>query len=415
MGTAMKPLHVNPVRLSQPMGATLAFLGVDKCMPLMHGAQGCASFTKVFLTRHFCDPIAIQTTAVTDISAILDGGGAIIAQAVENITAKVSPELIGLFSTGLTETKGDDLAGAAKSLKLPCVHVNTPDFEGGLESGWAKAVSAMISQLTNPSTFTCKGRIALLPHVGMSALEVEHLKQMIEAFGLEPIVLPDISLSLDGHLGEKQTALSSGGTSVEQIKKLASVEACISIGASMSECAKLLQEKNPAIIHHSFMHLSGLEATDSLVSLLLKISQKEAPSSIKRWRARLQDALLDTHEILGSRKIALIGEGDEIAHYGALLKEAGAILNPVIGANSSENLENLSGFVGDFEDLEKAMDGVDLVIGNSHAKAIASRFHIPWITRGYPHWHRVGAPMRQSILYEGGCMSLFEIANALSH
>jgi nitrogenase molybdenum-iron protein NifN len=397
------------------MGATLAFLGVDKCMPLMHGAQGCASFTKVFLTRHFCDPIAIQTTAVTDISAILDGGGAIIAQAVENITAKVSPELIGLFSTGLTETKGDDLAGAAKSLKLPCVHVNTPDFEGGLESGWAKAVSAMISQLTNPSTFTCKGQIAILPHVGMSALELEHLKEMIEAFGLKPIVLPDISLSLDGHLGEKQTALSSGGTSVEQIKNLASVEVCISIGASMDGCAKVLQEKNPAIAHYSFMHLSGLEATDSLVELLLEISQKEAPSSIKRWRARLQDALLDTHEILGSRKIALIGESDEIAHYGALLKEAGAILNPVIGANSSQNLENLGGFVGDFEDLEKAMDGVDLIIGNSHAMAIASRFHIPWIARGYPHWHRVGAPMKQSILYEGGCMSLFEIANALSH
>ncbi|MDR2635629.1 MAG: hypothetical protein LBC08_02235, partial [Campylobacteraceae bacterium] len=25
------------------MGATLAFLGIKNCMPLMHGAQGCAS------------------------------------------------------------------------------------------------------------------------------------------------------------------------------------------------------------------------------------------------------------------------------------------------------------------------------------------------------------------------------------
>ena len=42
-----KPLQVNPFKLSQPMGATLAFLGVDRCMPLMHGGQGCTSFTKV--------------------------------------------------------------------------------------------------------------------------------------------------------------------------------------------------------------------------------------------------------------------------------------------------------------------------------------------------------------------------------
>ena len=70
-----KPLQVNPFKLSQPMGATLAFLGIDRCMPLMHGGQGCTSFTKVFFTRHFCEPIAIQTSAVTDAIAVLDGGG----------------------------------------------------------------------------------------------------------------------------------------------------------------------------------------------------------------------------------------------------------------------------------------------------------------------------------------------------
>jgi nitrogenase molybdenum-iron protein NifN len=65
-----KPLQVNPFRLTQPMGAALAFLGIDRCMPLMHGGMGCTSFTKVFLTRHFCEPLAIQTTAVTDVTAV---------------------------------------------------------------------------------------------------------------------------------------------------------------------------------------------------------------------------------------------------------------------------------------------------------------------------------------------------------
>ena len=35
-----KPLQVNPIKHSQPMGATLAYLGVKGCMPLMHAAQG---------------------------------------------------------------------------------------------------------------------------------------------------------------------------------------------------------------------------------------------------------------------------------------------------------------------------------------------------------------------------------------
>jgi nitrogenase molybdenum-iron protein NifN len=111
-----KPLQVNPFKLSQPMGATLAFLGVDKCMPLMHGGQGCTSFTKVFFTRHFCEPIAVQTSAVTDAIAVLDGGDYSIVESVKNITRKVTPSLIGLHTTGLPETKGDDVAGVARQI-----------------------------------------------------------------------------------------------------------------------------------------------------------------------------------------------------------------------------------------------------------------------------------------------------------
>ncbi|MGB5868320.1 MAG: nitrogenase component 1, partial [Arcobacteraceae bacterium] len=84
-----KPLQINPIKLSQPMGALLCFLGIKNCMPLMHGAQGCASFSKVFFTRHFNDPIAIQTTAVNDITAVIDGGDYSISEAIKNITKKV--------------------------------------------------------------------------------------------------------------------------------------------------------------------------------------------------------------------------------------------------------------------------------------------------------------------------------------
>ena len=115
----LKPLQINPVKLSQPMGATLAFMGVDNCMPLMHGGQGCTSFTKVYFTRHFCEPIAIQTTAVTDALAVLDGGDYSIVESVKNICKKVSPSLIGLHTTGLPETKGDDMSWIAKQIDFP--------------------------------------------------------------------------------------------------------------------------------------------------------------------------------------------------------------------------------------------------------------------------------------------------------
>src|SRR5512139_2682134 len=268
-GKPAKPLQVNPVRLTQPMGATLAFLGIDRCMPLMHGAQGCTSFTKVYFTRHFCEPIAIQTTAVTDVTAIFDGGDYSIVEAVKNITGKTAPALIGLYSTGLTETKGDDIQRVASQVDSPLVWVNTPDYEGGLESGWALATKATIEQLTEPAATSDDNKMVLLPHVSLQPIEVEKIKAFIASFGFEVLALPDLSTSLDGHLGEKQSAISSGGIRLEEIRNLAKAGLVMSVGESMLPCVQALQRKNPTIRHLHFPHLAGLPATDLMAERLL--------------------------------------------------------------------------------------------------------------------------------------------------
>jgi len=220
-----KPLQVNPHKLSQPMGATMAFLGVDRCMPLMHGAQGCASFTKVMFTRHFCEPIALQTTAVNDVIAVLDGGDYSIVESIKNIHGKVAPELIGLHTTGLTETKGDDIRGIAGKIDVPLVYVNTPDFKGGLESGWTLTTQALIDQLTEPSERIDARKMVLVPHVSLLPIEVEKLRELIESFGFRVVAVPDLSSSLDNHLGEKQASLSSGGVTVAELKQRALAQA----------------------------------------------------------------------------------------------------------------------------------------------------------------------------------------------
>ena len=55
-----KACTVNPLKMSQPIGGALAFMGVDGAMPLLHGSQGCTSFGLVLFVRHFprSDPAA---------------------------------------------------------------------------------------------------------------------------------------------------------------------------------------------------------------------------------------------------------------------------------------------------------------------------------------------------------------------
>jgi len=410
-----KPLQVNPFKLSQPMGATLAFLGVDSCMPLMHGGQGCTSFTKVFFTRHFCEPIAIQTSAVTDAIAVLDGGDYSIVESVKNITQKVTPSLIGLHTTGLPETKGDDIRGVAAQIDYPLVYVNTPDYEGGFESGWALTCKAMIEQLVEPAERTDDNKLVLLPHISLQPIEVEKIKEFIEGFGFNVFALPDLSTSLDGHLGEKQAALSSGGIAVEEIRNLGDAGLVISVGDSVQACAEALLKKNPEMRHHHFSHLQGLEATDSLAELLLaETGFSGPPLAAARWRQRLQDAMLDSHFSLGQSRFLVAAEPDQLAGICQSLYDAGGRVTVAISTVDSPQLKKIGAekvLVGDLEDAELLADDYDVIIGNFHCEAIAHRHHKGLVVRGFPNWEQVGNPLKNDLLYEGGAYFLFECAN----
>jgi nitrogenase molybdenum-iron protein NifN len=410
-----KPLQVNPFKLSQPMGATLAFLGVDRCMPLMHGGQGCTSFTKVFFTRHFCEPIAIQTSAVTDAIAVLDGGDYSIVESVKNITKKVTPSLLGLHTTGLPETKGDDIRGIAAQIDFPLVTVNTPDYEGGFESGWALTCKAMIEQLVEPAERTDDSKLVVLPHVSMQPIEVEKVKELIEGFGFNTFALPDLSTALDGHLGEKQAALSSGGIAVDEIRQLGDAGFVISVGDSMRSCAEALQKKNPEMRHQHFPHLQGLEATDNLIALMLEESGfRGPPLPVDRWRQRLQDAMLDSHFSLGQTRFLVAAEPDQLAGICQSLSEAGGRVAVAIATVDSPQLEKVSAdkiLVGDLEDAEALADSYDMIVGNCHCEALAHRLNKGLMLRGFPNWEQVGNPLKNDVLYEGGCYLLFEAAN----
>jgi nitrogenase molybdenum-iron protein NifN len=414
-----KPLQINPIKLSQPMGALLCFLGVKNCMPLMHGAQGCASFSKVFFTRHFSDPIAVQTTAVNDITAVIDGGDYSISEAVKNITKKVKPDLVGLFTTGMTETKGDDIKGASFLLKDTQLisYVHTPDFEGGLESGFAKSIEAMIEQLVEPKTEIDTQKALLIPNVNLTPIEVEKIKDEISAFGFETLALPDLSDSLDGHLGLKQGSLSAGGITVDEIQNLGDSALVISIGESVKKAGEKFLEKNPQSKHIHFDTTGGLLKSDSFYKELMEFKNISSPHPrVKRWRKRLQDALLDTHFALGGKKVLIALEADEALSVATTIIEAGAEVSTIVIPTKTKTLEHLPSkvIVGDFEDVENELLNVDLIISNFHAERLAHKYNKPLLIRGFPNYEIVGNQLINDTLYEGSCYLLFEIANLLN-
>ena len=149
-----KPLSVNPLKASQPIGGALATLGFNRSMPMLHGSQGCTAFAKVFFVRHFREPIPLQTTAMDQGSSIM-GADENVVEGIKTIAEKSRPALITILTTGLAETQGADVHRNVREFRaanpqfddVAVVAVNTPDFSGSVETGYAATVTEIIREL----------------------------------------------------------------------------------------------------------------------------------------------------------------------------------------------------------------------------------------------------------------------------
>ena len=415
---ATKACTVNPLKMSQPLGAALAFLGIAGSMPVFHGSQGCTAFGLVLFVRHFRESIPLQTTAMNEVTTIL-GGGENIEKALLNIHKRAQPAFIGIASTGLTETKGDDVAGDLRRIKaghpelgMPIVYVSTPDYQGAFQDGWAKAVTAIVDSLVVPDA-TVKGQVAILPGCHVTPGDIAALRDIVTDFGLSPIFLPDLSGSLDGHVPGDFSPTSLGGATVGEIARIGASEMALAIGEQMRPAARALAEKAgvPARI---FKSLTGLGPADDLFASLSALSGRPVPDKYRRERSQLVDAMLDAHFFFGGKRVAIGAEPDLLWAVGAWCKDMGCELAAAVTTTDSPVLAPLAADgvrLGDLEDLEAQAGGCDLLITHSHGRQAAQRLGIPFLRMGLPIFDRLGAAARVIVGYRGTRDLVFEVGN----
>jgi len=212
--------------------------------------------------------------------------------------------------------------------------------------------------------------------------DLERLKDLVEAFGLRPLVIPDLSDSLDGHLADTDfSPLTIGGTPLNELATLGDARATLVIGASLYPAADLLHERT-GVEDFRFDHLMGLEATDALIQVLQQLSGAEVPEKLVRQRAQLQDAMLDTHFMLGLSRIAIAADPDLLNGFSRLLAGMGAETVAAVTPANAPVLQRAACEavkIGDLEDLRllAVEHGAELLIGNSHAVESAARLGIP--------------------------------------
>jgi len=421
--TSKKACTVNPLKMSQPIGGALAFMGVRGCMPLLHGSQGCTSFGLVLFVRHFREAIPLQTTAMSEVATVI-GGLENVEQAVVNIAGRAKPEIIGICSTGVTETKGDDVEGYIRLIrakhpeldKLALVYVSTPDFKDAFQDGWSKTVAKIVADLVDtppPGAVRNQRRINVLPGCHLTPGDIEELREIIEAFGLEPLFLPDLSGSLDGHVPDDFTPTTLGGISLPEIAGMGLSSYTIAVGEQMRPAAVALEEKT-GVPHMLFDRLTGLTPNDELMALLARISERPVPKKYRRQRSQLVDAMLDGHFHFGGKQIAIGAEPDLLWGTASFLAEMGCEIAAAVTTTTSPVLERVPTgevLIGDLEDLEVRAAGCDLLITHSHGRQAAERLAIPFFRLGIPTFDRLGAGHQVTVGYRGTRNLVFDLGN----
>jgi nitrogenase molybdenum-iron protein NifN len=424
----------NACKLCTPLGACLAFRGVEGCIPFLHGSQGCSTYIRRYLISHFREPIDIASSNFHEESAIF-GGSKNFSQGALNITRQYHPQLIGTATTCLAETIGEDMGQLVHDLKekhganaaAPMVHVSTASYRGTHMDGFHSAVRELVTQLAVAGEKN--QTVALFPGM-VSTADLRHLKEIFADFGLPMTLLPDYSDTMDGATWSNYEKLQSGGTPIAAIRALGSAGTAIEFGRVLAgtETAGTVLQNKFAIPRRLPGLPMGIRESDAFFSTLAEIAGGGIPLKYLGERGRLVDSLIDGHKYAFEKRAVVFGEEDLVIGLTAFLCEIG--VTPVLCASGgrSKQLEKClraaapelpaetlvkEGF--DFAEIAETAPGLkpDFLIGSSKGYSIARKLNVPLLRVGFPIHDRIGG---QRVLHLGyrGAQELYDrIINAL--
>ena len=452
----------NACKLCTPLGACLAFRGVEGCIPFLHGGQGCSTYIRRYLISHFREPIDIASSNFHEDSAIF-GGSKNFSLGALNITRQYQPQLIGAATTCLTETIGEDMGQLIRDVKdkhgdaaAPIVHVSTASYRGTHMDGFHSAVRELVEQLAEsragvspaqPSEARRNNTESVeLPDMGrrdacptlptalfpgmVSTADLRHLKEIFADFGLPFTLLPDYSETMDGATWSEYEKLQSGGTPIAAIRALGSAQATIEFGRVLegTHTAGTVLQTKFAIPRRLLGLPMGIRESDAFFNALAEIAGTETPVKYQRERGRLVDSLIDGHKYAFEKRAIVFGEEDLVIGLTVLLCEIG--VTPVLCASGGRSKqlqkclrvavpdlpeETLVKEGYDFAEIAEAAPELkpDFLIGSSKGYSIARKLKVPLIRVGFPIHDRIGG---QRVLHLGyrGAQELYDrIVNAL--
>ncbi|VGO15878.1 Nitrogenase molybdenum-iron protein beta chain [Pontiella desulfatans] len=433
--TERKALTINPAKTCQPVGAMYAALGVHGCLPHSHGSQGCCSYHRSVLTRHYKDPVMAGTSSFTEGSSVF-GGQANLMQAITNMFTIYDPDIIAIHSTCLSETIGDDLNQivdkATTDGKVPegknVIFCNTPSYVGSHVTGFANMCTGIVKGLAK-HTGVAKDQVNILPG-WVEPSDMREIKRIAAEMAAQIVMYPDTSDVVDSPQTGKFEMYPAGGATVEDIASSGDSIKTLALGAwASTDAAKLLDSKFKVPFEVLDIPV-GLSATDRFVEALSNAAKVPVPASFVAERGRLVDVVSDMSQYLYGKKVALFGDPDQLIPLTEFLLDLDMVPTHIVSgtpgkkftekikelcAEKAPNVNVMNGAQADIFQLHQWIknEPVDLLMGNTYGKYIARDEGIPFVRYGFPIIDRIGHSYFPTVGYTGGIRLLEKMLGAI--
>ncbi len=421
---------INPAKTCQPLGAMYAALGLHRCLPHSHGSQGCCSYHRMHLTRHFRDPIMASTSSFTEGSSIF-GGAANLKTAIRNVFEIYNPDIVAIHTTCLSETIGDDLPSFLGTIDIPAgkriIHANTPSYAGSHITGFSSMTRAMVDYFAEASLPEKKEQVNVLPGF-VNPGDMREIKRIVRTMGLEPILFPDTAGVVDAPMTGQFSMYPEGGARVEKIIDAGNSRYTLALGLFASSDPAMLLERKCGVEEILLKTPIGIKATDNLLMALRFGFLREISPELAEERGQLVDIMTDTHFHFHGKKVALFGDPDIVSALTEFLLSLGMQPVHVLTGTPGKAFENEVGTMleeagirgrvkagGDLFEFHQWIknEPVDLLIGNTYGKYIARAEDIPFVRMGFPNLDRSVHSYLPVVGYKGAMRIIEMVSNAL--
>lgn len=416
--------------MCMPLGGIIAFRGIEKSMVLLHGSQGCATYMRRHIAEHYHEPIDVASSSLNEKGTVY-GGEKNLIKALDNVIKVYNPNCIGILTTCLAETIGEDIDRikseykASKNIRIPIITSPTPGYGGTHSEGFVKTSYRIVEELSTDKEKHDRINV-IVPNI--STADLREIKRLLELMKIPYILFPDYSDTLDSPFNFPYKKIPDGGTKISDIISMGGSIATIEIGINYEETpGKYLQDRFNVPLYKVPIPI-GLRNTDAFLKLLNEITGNPIPKSIQMERGRLLDGMIDSHKYNFEGRCTIFGDPEMVYSVFTTCMENG--IHPLLIATGSraQRLKELIASEDnslndditiidetDFSHILKLSEEkeVNIAIGPSDGKYLTEKGGIPLVRMGFPILDRVGGQRILSVGYTGTLNFLDMITNTL--